>query len=551
MTKFKQALSRLQEILGKDSVITNPETLTLFSKDTSPWERECLAVVYPKNAREVQSIVKIAGEFGVPIWTFSRGKNWGYGATVALKSGALIVILERMNRILEINSELAFAVIEPGVTQKQLNDTLKESKIKLWADCTDSTPDCSVVGNALERGVGYTPYGDHFGHLCGLEVVLPNGEIVQTGAANESSKSWHTYKYGTGPYLEGLFSQSNYGIVVKAGLWLLPEPEQFSWYSCTIEREDVLPEVVDAIRRLALKGTIQSHVHLVNDFASLAVFRRYPYELLGGRTHLTNEVKKELRKQYGLTPYTLSGGIYGNAEQVAVYRREIKSVFSQFGRVTFLSDRRIERLQKILVTLKKLDGAFLGSAFSKIIRAILFPSISEKVLEVVPHVFPIYKGIPGEFIVSRAEYFKSRKPIPSEGMDPVRDNCGLTWFAPIVPMTARHTREILSISAPLFEKYGFDLSFAGILLNSRSMVALMGIYYDRENLDEMKRSIELYEALSVTSLQAGYHQYRINTVFSDRVLNQFPDFKNLTATLKRSLDPHNILAPGKYGVGVP
>ena len=74
------------------------------------------------------------------------------------------------------------------------------------------------MGNALERGVGLTPYADHFGHLCGLEVVLADGSIVHTGGGGgPRCKTWHTHKWGTGPYLEGLFSQSNLGIVTRAG----------------------------------------------------------------------------------------------------------------------------------------------------------------------------------------------------------------------------------------------------------------------------------------------------------------------------------------------
>ena len=95
----------------------------------------------------------------------------------ALQEGALIIILERMNRIHEVDEELCYAVIEPGVSQGQLNEYLKNTGSNLWIDCTDSSPDGSLIGNALDKGVGYTPYGDHFGHLCGMEVVLANGDI--------------------------------------------------------------------------------------------------------------------------------------------------------------------------------------------------------------------------------------------------------------------------------------------------------------------------------------------------------------------------------------
>ena len=69
----------------------------------------------------------------------------------------------------------------PGVTQEQLFSFLKERNSKLWMDSTGASPRCSLIGNTMERGFGHTPYGDHFAHTCGLEVVLPDGEVIETG----------------------------------------------------------------------------------------------------------------------------------------------------------------------------------------------------------------------------------------------------------------------------------------------------------------------------------------------------------------------------------
>jgi 4-cresol dehydrogenase (hydroxylating) len=268
---FDQAVVEMRAAVGSDHVLLDSEALARHSRDTIPWQRTCSAVVYPSSREEVCAIVKIAAQHRLPVWTFSKGKNWGYGATMAAHNGAVILLLERMNRILEVNEELAYAVIEPGVTYKQLADHLKSRAIKLWADCTDSTPEGSVLGNALDRGLGHTPYGDHFGNLCGLEVVLANGEVIQTGAAPPDSPTWHTFKWGTGPYLEGLLSQSNFGIVTRAGIWLMPEPEAFEAFFCEIEREESLPAVVDSLRRLAFAGALRGTAHLINDVLCLSM----------------------------------------------------------------------------------------------------------------------------------------------------------------------------------------------------------------------------------------------------------------------------------------
>ena len=78
-----------------------------------------------------------------------------------------------MNRILDFDEKLAYVTVEPGVTQGQLYAFLQGRGSRLWMDATGASPASSLVGNAVERGFGHTPYGDHFANTCGLEVVLP------------------------------------------------------------------------------------------------------------------------------------------------------------------------------------------------------------------------------------------------------------------------------------------------------------------------------------------------------------------------------------------
>ncbi len=321
---FAAAVARLRHAVGDAHVLVGEEAAARYASDTIPWRRVPAAVVHPANAAEVQQVVRIAADCRIPIWAFSKGRNWGYGATMAFDNGAIILMLERLNRI-EVNEELAYAVIEPGVTQRQLNDHLKSTGSRLWADVTDSTPEGSILGNALERGVGYTAYGDHFGHLCGLEVVLPNGDLVRTGAGPANAQTWHTYKYGTGPYLEGLFSQSSLGIVVRAGLWLMPEPEVINGYFFQMRDGRDLPAVIDALRRLALRRAVQSNLHMVNDFLFLTLLTQYPHDLLRpGETCLSDEALASLRAKYGIAPWNLTGALYGGAAQVRAGRALVR-----------------------------------------------------------------------------------------------------------------------------------------------------------------------------------------------------------------------------------
>ena len=92
--------------------------------------------------------------------------------------GSVLLDLSRMNRIVDFNEDLAYVTVEPGVTQGQLYAFLRERGSRLWMDATGASPDCSLIGNTMERGFGHTPYGDHFAQVCGLEVVLPDGQCI-------------------------------------------------------------------------------------------------------------------------------------------------------------------------------------------------------------------------------------------------------------------------------------------------------------------------------------------------------------------------------------
>src|SRR5205823_2405790 len=161
--------------------------------------------------------------------------------------------LARLNRIIDFDEELAYVTIEPGVTQRQLHEFLRGRGSRLWMDATGASPDCSIVGNTMERGFGHTPMGDHCGNACGFEVVLPTGDCIETGFSRfAGAKAGPLHRYGVGPSLDGLFAQSNFGIVTRMSVWLMPAPEKFQAFFFVCGDERGLAAVVDALRPLRM-----------------------------------------------------------------------------------------------------------------------------------------------------------------------------------------------------------------------------------------------------------------------------------------------------------
>ena len=133
----------------------------------------------------------------------------------------------------------------------------------------------SIIGNAIERGVGYTPYGDHWMMHCGLEVVLPTRELVRAGMGalpdpsipaekglrpdqQPGNRCWQLFNYGFDPYNDSNFTQSSLGIVVKMGLWLMPNPGGFQAYMITFPKDQDLHAVMDIIRPLRVGMVLQN-----------------------------------------------------------------------------------------------------------------------------------------------------------------------------------------------------------------------------------------------------------------------------------------------------
>jgi FAD/FMN-containing dehydrogenase len=157
---FNRAMDECREVVGGDWVFTSDEDVLLYRDAFSPfWDEpeEIIpaAAVAPDTTEEVQGLVRIANRYKIPIYAISTGKNLGYGGSAPSMTGSVVLDLKRMNRILEVNEKQAHCLVEPGVSYFDMYNYLEEHNIRLWIDCPDPGWG-SLVGNALDRGAGYT-----------------------------------------------------------------------------------------------------------------------------------------------------------------------------------------------------------------------------------------------------------------------------------------------------------------------------------------------------------------------------------------------------------
>ena len=246
---YDSAMRQWAAALGLDHVVTSTAELSAAEAGTFATGRRIPAIIRPASCAEVQACLRIANRWRVPVYPISSGRNWGYGSRVPASDGCVLLDLGRMNRIVDFDESLGYVTVEPGVTQAQLQSFLAEQNSNLWMDSTGASPHCSLIGNAVERGFGHTPYGDHFAHTSNLEVVLPEGEVIETGFGRyPGAHASPVYRWGVGPILDGLFSQSNFGVVTRMTMWLMPAPEYFQAYYFKCETDAGMPALIDALR---------------------------------------------------------------------------------------------------------------------------------------------------------------------------------------------------------------------------------------------------------------------------------------------------------------
>ncbi len=172
---------QFENIIGSQNIFDDQETLDNYSKDQSfvPYVKPDF-VIFPKSTEEVQKIVKLANQTKTPITPFSSGLNF-HGAAIPSRGG-IIVNLSKMDKILSIDEDNWFAVIEPGVTYKQLQDELAKKQLRAMIPLGVS-PKRTVLSSTLERDPALAAASFEYGNdlMLDTEIILPEGDLFRTG----------------------------------------------------------------------------------------------------------------------------------------------------------------------------------------------------------------------------------------------------------------------------------------------------------------------------------------------------------------------------------
>ena len=531
----------LQQTLSKDSqVLSSDAELVAYQQNCEGSKANPGCVVKIGNKQDIVHVLALASDHkntGVAfsVHPISTGRNWGYASARANDGNAVILDLSKLNTITCNDKTLGIFTVEPGVTQQDLRDYLDLHQLKFMVPVTGAGPDCSILGNALERGYGITPYTDHFAAVNSIRGLLADGTEIRSAVAelDQSHDDFidKTYKYGLGPYLDGLWTQSNLAVVTEISLRLKADPEAFSAFYLQFADEHQFEQAQQIAFTILqkLEGVVGS-VNIMDQRRVTAMMAANPNGTAAHQVMSAQQVAS-LAKDYDIPAWTIVGTLYGQKSVVKAARKEVKRftgghcskmIFSDSGLIKFgrwllqcLPDTLLAKQRKMLASL---DGGIA-----------------------------IMRGYPNQVALPVA-YWRNPHTLPlqSRALNPAADGCGLLWYAPLVPMKSGAMQRFISHVRTVCPKYGIEPMITFTSLKHDMVDSTIPIVFNRSDSHAVAQAQACLNELVSEGLKQGWVPYRLNLAQQASLLDPNQPFWQISAKIKQALDPDNIISPGRY-----
>ena len=341
------------------------------------------------------------------------------------------------------------------------------------------------------------------------------------------------FKWGVGPFLDGLFTQSNLGIVVQATLTIRPKPEYIECFVFQVDEKN-FEAVIDGVAQIKSElGSILGGVNLMNGRRMLSMSSPSRQDLgWSEASPMTQDFLSSALKEYGLSAWSGLGTLYGPKPVVKAARALIKKHLKKdCKRVLFLSPRKTYNLRKLFSWIP-------GGAARNL----------EAVLQRLEEGQKILMGIPQQTALRLAYWWGGVKPADESNLDPARDKCGLIWYSPLVPIRGKIARQYVEMVQRVCLKHSIEPLITLTCFDHRLVDSTVPILFDQNSEASIAVAHACYEDLIEEGFKIGVFPYRFPITHMDEIYKRASkgSYWSTVQKIKNALDKDSILSPGRY-----
>jgi glycolate oxidase len=343
----KRVIDALKQIVGQEHVLTGPEDLMCYSYDATPgFSGMPAAIVRPSTAQEVSKILAVCNETKTPVYTRGAGTNLSAGCVPT--KGGIIMLMARMNNILEIDADNLVAVVQPGVVVADLNKAVEQFGLIYPPD--PGTVATATMGGTISENAGGLrglKYGVTKHYVMGVEVVLANGNIVEYGGKNvKDVAGYDMTKLFTG-------AEGTLGVVTKAIVKLVPAPEaRKSMMAIYSNLDNAGKAIAEIIRNKIIPATLEimdnATIRTVEDYSKVGLPIDAEAVLLIEVDGIPEVVEKDAEKVIAVLNASGADKVQvaqtaGERDKIWAARRAALPALAKLRPTTFVEDATVPR----------------------------------------------------------------------------------------------------------------------------------------------------------------------------------------------------------------
>jgi len=352
---------KIKKIVGANNFLDSPEDKLCYSYDGTPiFQHLPEAIIFPESEEQISEVVKLANHEKFNI--VPRGSGTGLSGGSIPVENSVVIVMTRWNKILEIDTKNLTATVQPGVVTAKLQKEVENIGLFYPPDPASMNV-CTIGGNVANNAGGLhgLKYGVTKNYILGIEMILPNGELLKTGGKNMKDVAGYNLR----DFIVG--SEGTLGIITKVLLKLIPYPSNsvtiLTYFDKLIDSANSVSEIIAAhITPSMLEFLDNTTINCIEDYTHIGLPRQSEAILLievDGRGNIVQEdaetVKNILKKNNASLVK-----VAGNAEEALKLKTARRSAFSALARrrpTTILEDVTVPRSELPIMIEKVAEAA--------------------------------------------------------------------------------------------------------------------------------------------------------------------------------------------------